>query len=377
MVLSSMVSGTERLMSLLQKQTDQFRQQLPVSSTRWRWFHIWNDEAEKLIPYNENGGRDSDGTITPTWFTPLTRVFTFYFCWEHACACCLLQLLLLIFLLYFMYVCTHFIFILILICWTFFFFTFYLLSDSDSMGAVTRARCHPPALWTALLCWGWWAAHVCSLGPSPKTSWCSWRRRSAPALKHSSVKCHMTSRQLSVTHSCTTWEEDRIHSRRESSVLTRDGVLGSFTGDLTGSPDGYDSFLLVESFPETLGNVVVPQVHENLYTNTLPADSISISCYVDSCHWYTGLDSWKTRSFFKVYIQDVCLRFNWASKPSFLTLPGTVFILTGPVVLVMRANMLLNTPAWQRHRKNKLCVPNSTHIITQIHSRCLLISPLN
>lgn len=45
-------------------------------------------------------------------------------------------------------------------------------------------------------------------------------------------------------------------------------MLSSFTRDLTGAPDGYDAFFLVESFPKTLGHAVIFHVLENLNGRT-------------------------------------------------------------------------------------------------------------
>lgn len=42
-------------------------------------------------------------------------------------------------------------------------------------------------------------------------------------------------------------------------------MLGSFAGDLTRAPDGYNAFFLVESFPETLGHAVILHLFEDLH----------------------------------------------------------------------------------------------------------------
>lgn len=45
-------------------------------------------------------------------------------------------------------------------------------------------------------------------------------------------------------------------------------MLSSFTRDLTGAPDSYDAFFLIESFLETLGQAVTLQFLVNLNVHT-------------------------------------------------------------------------------------------------------------
>lgn len=58
---------------------------------------------------------------------------------------------------------------------------------------ITRAGCRLPLQRTERLCRGRWAEDVYSRGPSPAKSWCSWQRRCAPVLKYTLVKQHVES----------------------------------------------------------------------------------------------------------------------------------------------------------------------------------------
>lgn len=45
-------------------------------------------------------------------------------------------------------------------------------------------------------------------------------------------------------------------------------MLGSFTRDLAGAPDGHDALFLVEGFPKAFGHTVILHLVENLKVHT-------------------------------------------------------------------------------------------------------------